>query len=80
MIDHCVADSAVSNPEDVLMSPIVLWRDIIKQSKLFEEILVVCRDKTAKDYEVLVSASHLECVHVVPLYQLSNEELGQEFV
>ena len=75
---YYVADSAVSNPEDVLMSPVVMWSDIIKNSKLVEEVLVVCPEKSANDYEVLISAVHLECIHVVPLYQLSNEDLGQE--
>lgn len=78
--NHSIAGSAVSNPENVLMSPIVMWSDIIKGSKYVEEIFVVCLDNTATEYEALVSAVHSECIHVIPLSQLSNEDLSRECV
>ncbi|KAK8832684.1 hypothetical protein WA577_004079 [Blastocystis sp. JDR] len=56
---------AIHNQEDVSMSPIVLWKDVIGQYKAIDSMVIVCNQKDYANYEGLVACCHLSGVVVL---------------
>ena len=74
-IDEKNGDSAIHNRDDITMSPIVMWSRIIDQSKEFSELVVVCNDIAAHEYEAVVTASHVSNIRIIPISQTSEGEV-----
>lgn len=56
---------AIHNQEDVTMSPIVLWKDVIGQYRAIDSMVIVCNQKDYANYEGLVACCHLSGVVVL---------------
>ena len=57
--------SAIHNQEDVTLSPIVLWKEVISQYKEIDSMVIVCNPKDYGNYEGLVACCHLNGVVVL---------------
>ncbi|KAK8789322.1 hypothetical protein WA588_001207 [Blastocystis sp. NMH] len=64
--------NVVSNRDDVLFSPIVLWNKIVEESNAAKRILVVCEDCLRSEYETLCLVTHLQNVRVLPISQIQE--------
>lgn len=75
VLDEKNGDSAIHNRDDITMSPVVMWSRIIDQSKEFSELIVVCNDIAASEYEAVITASHVSNVRIIPISQTSEGEV-----
>lgn len=62
--------SAIHNHEDVMMSPIVMWKDVISQCKEIDSMVIVCNSTDYAIYEGLVACCHLNGVVVLSVADL----------